>query len=385
MLQVAVPGPLPELTSLSSGDYLESWLSHVRGRVRGRTYQGYAGLLRRYAIPVLGEVPLKDLHPLHLHHLYGGLLEHGAGGYRERLSASTVSNLHRVLVQSLGWAERFGLIEHNPAKAARPPRPRRAEPKVVDPALATRILRAASGTRLELPAAFALATGMHRGEILGLRWADLSPDLSVAHVRRSLQATGEDLVFEEPKTKRSRRSVALPAFLAPYLERQRADQARRRSDLGDGWVEQDLVIDAGDGSAVNPDSMSSAWRFLVRRAGLPHVRFHDLRHGHATLLLCQGVHPKVVSERLGHATVGITLDIYSHVIPACRPRRPGPSTSCSANGREAGRDSPGRADPRGELRPRRHPGARHRGGVRPGARRIGRARRSTGVPGLLHS
>jgi integrase len=315
MLQLASPGPLPGLTSASTGDYLESWLSQVRGRVRGRTYQGYAGLLRRYAIPLLGEVPLADLHPLHLQHLYGALLEQGAGGYRDRLSASTVLNLHRVLVQSLGWAERFGLLERSPAKAARPPRPRRAEPKVVDPALASRILEASSGTRLEIPVAFALATGMRRGEILGLRWSDLAPDLSVAHVRRSLQATGEALVFEEPKTKRSRRSVALPAFLAPYLERQRRDQARRKQDLGDGWTGSDLVIDAGDGGPVNPDSMSSAWRFLVIRSGLPHVRFHDLRHAHATLLLCQGVHPKVVSERLGHATVGITLDIYSHVIP----------------------------------------------------------------------
>jgi integrase len=316
MLQVSSPGPLPELTSLTTGDYLESWLSQVRGRVRGRTYQGYAGLLRRYAIPLLGPVPLKDLHPLHLQHLYGQLLEEGAGGYRDQLSASTVLNLHRVLVQSLGWAERFGLLERSPAKAARPPRPRRAEPKVVDPALASRILEATSGTPLELPVAIALATGMRRGEILGLRWGDLSPDLCAAHVRRSLQATGEALVFEEPKTKRSRRSVALPAFLHPYLERQRADQARRKEDLGDGWIDSDLAIDAGDGSPVNPDSMSSAWRFLVLRAGLPHVRFHDLRHAHATLLLCQGVHPKVVSERLGHATVGITLDTYSHVLPS---------------------------------------------------------------------
>jgi len=226
-----------------------------------------------------------------------------------------VLNLHRVLVQSLGWAERFGLLDRSPAKAARPPRPRRAEPKVVDPALAKRILDASSGTKLELPVAVALATGMRRGEILGLRWGDVAPDDSVAYVRRSLQATGEALVFEEPKTKRSRRSVALPAFLHPYLDHQRTDQARRRGDLGEGWIESDLVIDAGDGSPVNPDSMSSAWRFLVIRSGLPHVRFHDLRHAHATLLLCQGVHPKVVSERLGHSTVGITLDIYSHVIP----------------------------------------------------------------------
>src|SRR6266536_1042957 len=129
MLQVSTPGPLPELTSLTTGDYLESWLSQVRGRVRGRTYSGYAGLLRRYAIPALGAVPLKDLHPLHLQHLYGRLLQEGAGGYRERLSASTVLNLHRVLVQSLGWAERFGLLERSPAKAARsPPSPQSEKP-----------------------------------------------------------------------------------------------------------------------------------------------------------------------------------------------------------------------------------------------------------------
>src|SRR5207249_7069715 len=132
----------------------------------------------------------------------------------------------------------------------------------VDPALATRILRAASGTKLELPVAVAISTGMRRGEILGLRWSDLLGDRSVAHVRRSLQATGEALVFEEPKTRRSRRSVALPAFLGPYLRRQRADQARRK-ECGDGWVHTDLMIDAGDGGPVNPDSMSSAWRFLV--------------------------------------------------------------------------------------------------------------------------
>src|SRR6266487_4462612 len=241
MLQVS-PGPPPELTSLSTGDYLETWLSQVRGRVRGRTYSGYAGLLRRYAIPHLGEVLLRDLHPLHLQHLYGALLEQGAGGYRDRLSASTVLNLHRVLVQSLGWAERFGLLERSPAKAARPPRPRRAEPKVVDPALAGRILEASAGTPLELPVAVAISTGMRRGEILGLRWSDLSGDRSVAHVRRSLQATGEALVFEEPKTRRSRRSVALPAFLHPYLDRQREDQARRRSALGGSWADGDLVI-----------------------------------------------------------------------------------------------------------------------------------------------
>src|SRR5207245_7574476 len=129
-------------------------------------------------------------------------------------------------------------------------------------------------------------------------WGVLAGAPSVARARRSLRATGAALVFEEPKTRPSRRPVARPGFLRPYLERHRADQATRREHLGDGWVCSDLVIERGDGSPVNPDSMSSAWRFLVIRSGLPHVRFHDLRHAHATLLLLAGVHPKVVSERL---------------------------------------------------------------------------------------
>jgi integrase len=122
-------------------------------------------------------------------------------------------------------------------------------------------------------------------------------------------------VFEEPKTRRSRRAVDVPAFLLPYLRRQRAAQASRRERCG-SWVDLDLVIDAGDGRPLNPDTLSSGWYRFLKRSGLPHIRFHDLRHAHATLMLLQGVHPKVVSERLGHASVGITLDTYSHVLPS---------------------------------------------------------------------
>jgi len=155
---------------------------------------------------------------------------------------------------------------------------------------------------------------MRRGEILALRWSDLDSELTTAHVRRTLEVAGRRLVFEEPKTRRSRRAVALPAFLRPYLERQREAQRVRRESCP-SWTELDLVIDSGDGSPVNPGTFSSGWFRFCKRAGLPHVRFHDLRHAHATLMLLQGVHPKVVSERLGHASVGITLDTYSHVLP----------------------------------------------------------------------
>ncbi len=291
-----------------TGEYLSQWLRHCRGRLRPKTHEGYEGLIRLYALPALGGVPLPRLHPLHLQECYAALLDRGLG-------AGTVRNLHLVLAQALAQAVRWGLLERSPASGAQAPRARRPEPVVVDPALATRILAAVSGTSMELPAVLALGTGMRRGEILALRWSDLDPGYTTIQVRRSLQVSGEGLHFVEPKTRRSRRSVALPAFLGPHLEKQRRDQEARRA-VASSWSDNDLVLDRGDGTPRHPDTLSSGWYSFLKRSGLPHVRFHDLRHGHATLLLLSRVHPKVVSERLGHASVGITLDTYSHVLPS---------------------------------------------------------------------
>ena len=291
-----------------TGEYLAQWLRHCRGRLRSKTSEGYEGLIRLYAGPALGGIPLHRLHPLHLQECYASLIERGLG-------RGTVLNLHLVLSQALSQAVRWGLIDGSPASGAQPPRPRRPEPVVVDPALAHRILAAVAGTCMELPAVLALGTGMRRGEILALRWGDLDAGFTTLQVRRSLQASGEGLHFVEPKTRRSRRAVVLPAFLRPYLVSQRQDQQARRV-AHPAWVDHDLVLDRGDGSPRHPDTLSSAWHGFLKRSGLPHVRFHDLRHGHATLLLLSRVHPKVVSERLGHASVGITLDTYSHVLPS---------------------------------------------------------------------
>jgi integrase len=299
---------LQDQGALTVGAYLGQWLCHTRTRVRPKTYDGYAGEIQLYAIPTLGELPLQSLGPLDLQHLYAALTERG-------LSGGTVLNLHLVLTQALAQAVRWGILAANPAAGAQPPRPRRPEPRVVDPALAERILSAAAGTPMELPCAIALATGMRRGEILALRWSDLDEGFAVAHVRRSLQVSGAGLHFVEPKTRRSRRAVALPSYLRPHLERQRVAQAVRRSACS-SWNDSDLVIDSGDGSPLHPATLSGAWHRFLGRAGLPFVRFHDLRHAHATLLLLAGIHPKVVSERLGHASIGITLDIYSHVLPS---------------------------------------------------------------------
>jgi integrase len=294
-------------------EYLGDWLAHVRGRVRRVTFDGYEDAIRHHVLPALGEVALEGLTPLQLQRLYSGLL--AGSDSRPALSGGTVLNLHRILHHALGQAVRWQLLTANPAAGAQPPRPKRSERVVVDPEIADRLLVGTAGTGYELPCALALASGMRRGEILALRWSDMNGDLDQLQVVRTIQPTREGLVYEEPKSARSRRTILLPEFIRPYLERQRADQERRRGAV-ERWEENGLVIDRGDGRPRHPDTVSAGWSRFVRTLGLPGVRFHDLRHAHATLLLLEGVHPKIVSERLGHASIAITLDTYSHVLPS---------------------------------------------------------------------
>ncbi len=295
--------------SLDVGTYLGKWLDHARGRVRQKTWQTYESMIRIRLSDDIRAIPLSDLRPLDLQALYSRLLKAG-------LSGGSVLNLHLALTNALSQAVRWGYLASNPAHGAQAPRPRRKELHVLDQAASEAILDAAAGTRMEAPIAIALATGMRRGEVLGLRWSDIDEQMSAAQVCRALQNTTEGLIFEPPKTRRSRRKVILPSFLAPYLHRQKTDQARRRLRLGRDWIDEGVVVDFQDGRAWNPDSFTPAWAAFLRHAGIPHVRFHDLRHAHATLMLSKGVHPKIVSERLGHASIGITLDTYSHVLPA---------------------------------------------------------------------
>jgi integrase len=303
-----------ELTDLTVGVYLERWLAHARSRVRVSTYEGYRSLVRCHAGPRLGNRLLVELHPLDLQQLYGDLLDPEPPA--RPLSAGTVLNLHLLLTQAFGQATRWQLLSVNPAAGAQPPRPRRPANQVGDPALLQLILDRLAGHPLELPVAIAIATGMRRGEILGLRWQDVTADYATAHIQQTLQPTANGLVVQPPKTHRSRRAIALPTFLQSRLRVHRSGQQRRQREAGSGWTALDLVVERGDGRPLNPDTLSSGWRRFLCQHKLPQLRFHDLRHSHATLMLLQGVHPKIVSERLGHASIGITLDTYTHVLPS---------------------------------------------------------------------
>jgi integrase len=180
----------------------------------------------------------------------------------------------------------------------------------------SQLLAGVEVTSVHVPVFLAVFTGMRRGEILALRWADVDLGNATLSVRRSLEETHRNgLRFKEPKSRSGIRQVDLPPLLVDALRRHRSEQAKLRLSLGSAWKDHDLVCCSPDGGPMSPDNLSSSFPKLVRRLGIPRIRFHDLRHTHASLLLRQGVHPKVVSERLGHSGVGLTLDTYSHLLP----------------------------------------------------------------------
>jgi integrase len=231
-------------------------------------------------------------------------------GVLARRSPRTAVNVYRVLSEMLDEAVRWGVVSVNAAAAIRPPRAPRVTLNVPDARACEAILDRVRGRDVEGPVVLALGTGMRLGEILALRWKDVHLDRRVLHVTATLSYGGGEYEFVPPKTSRARRTVDLPAFVVAYLRRH-SDEQRVRS-LGDS----DVVLDSGVGEPLAPWTASADFRRIVSEIELPRTRFHDLRHAHATHLLAAGIHPKAVSERLGHSSVAFTMDTYSAVIPS---------------------------------------------------------------------
>jgi len=295
------------------GDWLDHWLEHIASRrVRARTLESYEALVRLHLRPGIGHHRLDRLQPEHLEQLYGSLLED------KGLSPATVLRLHRVLSRALRVAMQRGKIARNVATLVDPPavkRPTTALPLTVDEA--RRVLKAAEQARNSARWTVALAVGLRQSETLGLRWSDVDLDVGTLTVRRGLhRVAGKGLVYEEPKAERSRRTLALPAPLVMALRRHRGVQLEERQAAGSLWEEHDLVFAQVNGRPLDKRSDWEGWKALLTRAGVREVRLHDGRHTAATLLLSEGVHPRVVMELLGHAQMRTTTDTYSHVMPA---------------------------------------------------------------------
>jgi integrase len=287
--------------------YLEDrWLPHAATRVRPATHERYCSLMRGHVEPRIGRIRLAKLRPIHIQAVLDGMIA-------DELAPRTAEQAYRVLSAALRQGVRWQVLATNPATAVRPPRPDRPNLVVPDAAAIRKILEAADGP-LHIALLLAVSTGMRRGEVLGLRWAAI--DGTRVHVNSSLQRVSGELVFVAPKTDRSRRTIALPPITVEALRRWRKDQAERRLLLGEAWHDAGVVVDRGDGRPLDPAELSHGFARLCARSGLSGVRLHDLRHAFATQLLVAGVHPKVVSDALGHASTAFTMDVYSHVLPS---------------------------------------------------------------------
>jgi len=292
------------------GEYLNRWLrDSVRGSVKPITFESYERLVRVHIATALGRVKLKNLTPAHLQGFYRDRLDAG-------LSPRTVQYLHVLLHRSLKQALRWNMLPRNVAEAVDPPKVFKEEIRPLSSAQARTLLEAAREDRLEALYVLAIHCGLRQGELLALRWDDVDLVVGTLRVNRSLTVTKDGPTFTTPKTAKSRRTVQLTVGAVEALKRHSERQAQEMVKVDALYRDQGLVFASQIGTPMNRQNLNSrSFKPLLERAGLPNIRFHDLRHTCATLLLGQGVHPKFVQELLGHATIAITLDTYSHVLP----------------------------------------------------------------------
>jgi integrase len=302
---------------MTLGELLRQWLKdYASMNTTDRTQESYTSIIERHLIPALGKVSLIDLQAQNIQSYYAKKLSEGRADGKGGLSARSVVYHHRILSKVLDYAVKMGLVVRNVAKVVEPPRVARVTMQTLSAEEVSRFLDVARDTDYYVYFATLIYTGLRRGELLALRWRNLdlgSGKLSVVETAYRL-GSGEYRI-KEPKTPQSRRTVILPPSLVELLKVYRFDQELLRIQLGISLEADDFVFIRPDGSPINPNAITLAFRRIIKKAGLKDIRIHDLRHTHATLMLKAGIHPKVVSERLGHANIGITLDIYSHVLP----------------------------------------------------------------------
>ncbi len=290
--------------------YLEYWLEDVyKVSVRLTTYRNCRILVYKHLIPDLGHIKLQRLTTQQVQSFYAKKLKGGA-------TASRVKNIHATLHTALDHARRIKLVSTNVCADVQLPQRERHEKQPLTPEQALLLLQKVKEHRLEGLLTLALATGMREGELLGRRWSDVELERGMLRVVRTLTyVTGHGCVEGEPKTAKSKRNIMLPRFVIDTLKRHRVSQLEKRLAAGVAWVDRDLVFPDDDGDFLVSTTLLRRFYKLLQEIGLPRIRFHDLRHSAATLLLSMGVQMKVVQELLGHSSIDITADIYSHVLP----------------------------------------------------------------------
>ena len=303
-------------STVTLGEYLQDWLFGLSVRLRATTVDQYETIVAAYVLPHLGSLPLQHVSSTDLTALYARLVREG-GRHGQGLAPKTVRNVHGVLSAALKDAEGAHLLAINPAQAAKPPRVSRGAREAWTASELRKFLEVAESDRMYAAAFVAATTGMRRSEVLGVAWNCVDLDSALLEVTQTLVMVGNDPVLVgDTKTARSRRQVALDDATVTVLREHRRLRLAERLAWGEAWRNHGLVFCQEDGTPVRPDWFTRWVNRTARESGVKMIGTHGLRHTWATLALKAGVHVKVVSERLGHASVATTMDIYSHVLPS---------------------------------------------------------------------
>ncbi len=315
--------PLPDRSTV--GAFLDQWLETVKSSARPKTYESYETTVRLHLKPAIGNLPIVKLTAVDVQAMLTKLSKtRRAVGKKENrasqpvISARTVEYCLLVLRRALNKAVAWNLVSRNVATVVNPPRVVRETVGSLDQSQAVAFLEHIRGHRLEALYSVALAIGLRRGEALGLRWSDVNLETGTITVRNQLQRVSGKLALVEPKTRQARRAIDLPSFAVKALESHRKRQHVERLAAEETWQETGYVFTTRVGTPIEPRNITRHFGAAIRRAKLPALRFHDLRHTCASLMLAQGVHPRAVMEILGHSRIGLTMDTYSHVLPSVK-------------------------------------------------------------------
>jgi integrase len=300
---------------MTVGEYLNHWLVTIaRHRVRETTFAAYRTTIRTHIIPAIGSVPLQRLTPAAVQEFYAHML---ASGH----SAAVVQKCHLRLSQGLKQAARWQMVSRNICESVEPPRVVHKQAQAWTRDELRRFLTESEHDGYHPYWLLAIATGMRRGELLGLRWQDVDMDHGRLAVRQSVTIGAHGApIFQEPKTPKARRTITVPAEVIAALREHKRSQNVRRLTIGQAWRDNDLVFSVADGGPINPTNLRRNLIAIATRADVPLLNIHALRHSHSTMLLEAGENPKVIQERLGHADIRTTLGIYSHVLPSMQER-----------------------------------------------------------------
>ncbi len=296
-------------TKVQLGEFLKDWLLTIKFSKRPTTTAHYETLIRLHIVSYIGQIKVADLRAEQIQRLYTHLIT-------QKIGTNTIRKVHIVLHSALQQAVRLGIINRNPADIAHPPKEPTKEMKILDESQISQLMISLRGHRWEALYQLAVVTGMRQMELLGLRWADLDWIRQTLKVERQLDRShGNGIQFSAPKTRYGKRTIALGVRTVAILRAHAERQQVVRINAAEKWQEHDLIFTTSLGGPINPSNLLKEFKKLLQEVGLPSIRFHDLRHTAASLMLNHNIPPIVVSRQLGHARASITLDIYGHLVP----------------------------------------------------------------------